>query len=179
MIKHRWFFILLAVALIAVAGTGVWAQSLGSFDLSWHTINNGGGHASSASYRLDGVLGQADSGSLTSASYQLAGGFMQCFTRASVNDASISDLGGGDAQLSWTGTGTYDVWKSSDPYFQPGDASSSLDGDEVTSPYTAAGVIGDPQTNVYFLIIAQNECGESLPSNRTGEFDFALTPGSP
>jgi hypothetical protein len=49
----------------------------------------------------------------------------------------------------------------------------------VTSPFTAAGVLGDPTTNYTFLVLARNGCGASGPSNRTGEFDFGLMPGMP
>ena len=34
-------------------------------------------------------------------------------------------------------------------------------------------------TNYSFLVLARNACGASGPSNRTAEFDFGLTPGSP
>ena len=51
-------------------------------------------------------------------------------------------------------------------------------GNDVTSPFTAAGVLGNPAINYTFLVLAQNGCGASGPSNRTAEFDFSLTPGS-
>jgi len=40
-------------------------------------------------------------------------------------------------------------------------------------------VLGNPAVNYTFLVLAQNACGASGPSNRTAEFDFSLTPGSP
>jgi hypothetical protein len=49
----------------------------------------------------------------------------------------------------------------------------------VTSPFTAAGVLGNPAVNYSFLVLARNGCGSSGPSNRTAEFDFSLMPGSP
>lgn len=61
----------------------------------------------------------------------------------------------------------------------PGDAGSVQIGDDVPSPFTVAGVLGNPAVNYSFLALAQNGCGASGPSNRTAEFDFALTPGSP
>jgi hypothetical protein len=72
-------------------------------------------------------------------------------------------------------------------YFTPGDPSASLRtssgsvqiGAGVTSPFTAAGVLGNPAVNYSFLVLARNVCGASDPSNRTAEFDFSLTPGSP
>lgn len=95
-----------------------------------------------------------------------------------MTDVSISDAGGGSAQFTWSGSGLFDVWQSGDPYFNAGDAGSSQVGDDVNSPYSVPNVIGNPASNHYFLVLAQNGCGVSSPSNRTGAFDFSLVPGS-
>jgi hypothetical protein len=51
------------------------AQSGAGYDLSWSTIDGGGGSSSGSGYSLDGVIGQPDAGSLSGGSYQLNGGF--------------------------------------------------------------------------------------------------------
>lgn len=168
-------FILLTLPLVAAR-----AQTGGNFDLSWNSVDGGGGAASGGSFELVGSIAQADAGGpLSGGAFELTGGFIQCFTRAPLTDVGISNAGGGNAELSWSAPDAYDVWKSNDPYFVAGDPGSTLDGDEVTSPYTVLGVIGDPAQNFYFQVVGQNGCGNAPPSNRTGEFDFSLVPGSP
>ena len=88
-------------------------------------------------------------------------------------------LNSADVRLTWSGAGLFDVWRGTSPYFAPGDAGSVHIGACVTSLFTAAGVLGNPAVNYSFLALARNACGASGPSNRTAEFDFCLTPGSP
>ncbi|MBU1879808.1 MAG: hypothetical protein KJ734_12720, partial [Chloroflexi bacterium] len=54
--------VLLAVLLLA--GTAM-AQTSTSFDLSWYVLAGGGERAASASYALDGTLGQWAAGPAT------------------------------------------------------------------------------------------------------------------
>jgi CSLREA domain-containing protein len=54
---------------------GALAASLDGFDLGWHVIAGGGGHASSADYVLDSSVGQPAAGTLSSADYRLGAGF--------------------------------------------------------------------------------------------------------
>ncbi len=66
---------LLGVLLLALAGVAL-AQSGGSYDLSWWTVDGGGGAVSSGSYILMGTAGQPDAGAaLTGGGYILTGGF--------------------------------------------------------------------------------------------------------
>lgn len=46
-----------------------------SYDLSWWTIDSGGGSSSGGGYSLSGSIGQADAGILSGGSYTLSGGF--------------------------------------------------------------------------------------------------------
>lgn len=52
------------------------AQSGGSYDLTWNTVD-GGGHTFSegGGYSLGGAVGQPDAGALSGGGYTLAGGF--------------------------------------------------------------------------------------------------------
>jgi uncharacterized membrane protein len=63
------FALALLVVSIAAAQTG------GNYDLSWSTIDNGGGSSSGSSYTLEGTLGQPDTGASSGGSYTLYGGF--------------------------------------------------------------------------------------------------------
>jgi len=111
----------------------------------------------------------------------LEGGFGDCQVPAAPADVSIAALNPSDAQLAWTSRagydGAHDVWQSPSPYFRPGEAGSKLIGDDVSSPFVAPGVLGDPSVNHYFLVVADGVCSISAPSRLTGEFDFALAPG--
>jgi len=49
------------------------AQS--GYDLSWWTVDGGGGTASSGPYTLSGTIGQPDANLLTGGDYTLGGGF--------------------------------------------------------------------------------------------------------
>lgn len=46
-----------------------------SYDLSWWTVDGGGGAVSGGAYALSGTIGQPDAGVLSGGSYTLAGGF--------------------------------------------------------------------------------------------------------
>jgi hypothetical protein len=159
----------------------VQAQSGGPYGLTWGSRDGGGGMFSSGgSYSLGGTIAQPDAGAaLSGGTYTVVGGFWQCFTPDAVTGVVITRLNAADAQLTWSGAGVYDVWRNTTPHFDAGDPGSVQIGDDVTSPFPASGVLGNPAVNYYFIVLAQNVCGVSGPSNRTGEFDFGLVPGSP
>ena len=61
-------FLLLASVALAQSGAG--------YDLSWNTVNGGGGTFSTGGdYSLGGTAGQPDAGLLSGEGYTLAGGF--------------------------------------------------------------------------------------------------------
>ena len=67
---------LLAACLVFLAAVPVLAQSGGGYDLSWSTVDGGGGTLSAGgTYSLGGTAGQPDAGLMTGATYTLAGGF--------------------------------------------------------------------------------------------------------
>ena len=63
--------IVLAVLIVSIAA----AQSGSGYDLTWNTIDGGGGSSSGGSYTLDGTLGQFEAGALSGSGYTLSGGF--------------------------------------------------------------------------------------------------------
>jgi hypothetical protein len=88
----------------------------------------------------------------------------------------------------------YDVWRGTTPYFDPaagqGVRVSTVDAgiasagakltaiDDGTDPPPAVQVIGNPAQNYFWVVRGRNSSSVSSNSNRTGEFDFQLVPGS-
>jgi hypothetical protein len=71
------------------------------FDLSWNTVDAGGGLLISASYELSGTIGQPDAGSfsapLTGGSFELVGGFWPVAAAPPSNPGDVD--GDGDVDL--------------------------------------------------------------------------------
>ena len=68
--------ILVAIILIfALAITAAIAMSDATYDLSWWTVNAGGGTTASGKYSLSGTAGQYDAGVLSGGKYDLGGGY--------------------------------------------------------------------------------------------------------
>jgi len=77
--------VLLAACLLLLAASVVLAQSGGVYDLSWSTVDGGGGTLSTGGlscagqaqgvYTLGATAGQPDAGLLAGGSYVLGGGF--------------------------------------------------------------------------------------------------------
>jgi len=71
-----WRVILLVAAGLLLAASATFAQTGGGFDLTWSTIDGGGGASTGGSFSLAGTSGQPDAGALLSGgSYTLVGGF--------------------------------------------------------------------------------------------------------
>jgi hypothetical protein len=51
------------------------AQGGGGYDLSWSSLDGGGGYSAAGGYTLGGTIGQPDAGTLNAESYTLVGGF--------------------------------------------------------------------------------------------------------
>jgi hypothetical protein len=67
--------VLVAGLLAATAAPSAVAQSGGGYDLTWSTVDGGGGSSSGGRYSLDGTVGQADAGEQAGGGYSLGGGF--------------------------------------------------------------------------------------------------------
>ena len=77
--KLRHIRILLAILAVAVGifllpALGL-AQTGGGYDLSWSTIDGGGGQSAGGQYKLTGTMGQPDADYLAGGNYELLGGF--------------------------------------------------------------------------------------------------------
>jgi hypothetical protein len=66
--------VMLIAALALLLLTGV-ALAFDGYDLSWYVIGGGGGHSEAAPYALDGTVGQAVAGPVSSAPYDLCSGY--------------------------------------------------------------------------------------------------------
>ncbi len=75
--KTKTIFIGILLLLVLALGTVVWGQTSGSYNLSWNVIGGGGGTSTSASYQVQGTIGQAVASQPvgSSASYTLSSGF--------------------------------------------------------------------------------------------------------
>ena len=66
----------LLVCLLLLAAVPALAQSGAGYDLTWSTVDGGGGTFSvGGGYSLGGTAGQPDAGQLAGGDYSLAGGF--------------------------------------------------------------------------------------------------------
>jgi hypothetical protein len=58
--------------LIVLAGS----SANGQYELSWYTIDGGGGRSSGGPYTLMGTIGQPDAAAVSGGDYELLGGFL-------------------------------------------------------------------------------------------------------
>jgi len=67
--------LLLVTAIVAVAPVSILAMSGGDYEISWSTIDGGGGRSAGGDYALVGTIGQPDAGDMAGGDYELSGGF--------------------------------------------------------------------------------------------------------
>ncbi len=67
-------FIIFLTGLLLVASP-VLAMSGGDYEISWSTIDGGGGRSSGGDFALVGTIGQPDAGDMSGGDYELSGGF--------------------------------------------------------------------------------------------------------
>jgi hypothetical protein len=64
----------LTLCILSVLANVAYAQTSG-YNLTWWTIDSGGGSSSGGSYTLSATIGQPDAGQMSGGAYNLAGGF--------------------------------------------------------------------------------------------------------
>ena len=69
----NWLSMFVVLALLTVGPIAL-AQT-GGYDLSWFTVDGGGGESTNGRYVLSGTVGQTDTSMLIGGNYTLAGGF--------------------------------------------------------------------------------------------------------
>jgi hypothetical protein len=75
MVKIFQNILIAALVIYLTAAFPAFGQSGGGYDLSWNTIDGGGGVSSGGEYILRGTVGQPDAGIMAGGDYELAGGF--------------------------------------------------------------------------------------------------------
>ena len=76
--RRKWLIPILIIAALLLIATVVYAQ--GDYDLSWWTVDSGGGQSNGDVFSLLGVVGQPDAGVLQGGDFILAGGFLSGVT---------------------------------------------------------------------------------------------------
>ncbi len=66
---------ILFLIVLSAGGAAALASVGGGFDLSWRTIDAGGGTSTDGDLQLSGTIGQPDAGMMTGGAFVLAGGF--------------------------------------------------------------------------------------------------------
>jgi hypothetical protein len=67
--------ILLSVVVLLLTLAEAAAARIAGYDLTWWTVDSGGGNSAGSGYSLSGTIGQPDAGSLSGGNYRLEGGF--------------------------------------------------------------------------------------------------------
>jgi hypothetical protein len=74
-----------AVAVSALLGSGVAAQTGGGYDLRWNSMDGGAATCTAGSYVLRGTVAQPEAGNSSGGNYALRGGFWQGATSTSTD----------------------------------------------------------------------------------------------
>ncbi len=70
----RSIVLLIPIVLLIITVSIAAAQSSSGYDLTWSTIDGGGGESVGSDYSLGGTIGQPDAGMLSGGGYTLNGG---------------------------------------------------------------------------------------------------------
>jgi len=72
-VHNRLVFIAVLICLLFLSPLG--AQTGGDYEISWSTIDGGGGRSTGGDFALVGTIGQPDAGEMSGDNYTLSGGF--------------------------------------------------------------------------------------------------------
>lgn len=75
----------LKTTMFAVLLAAIFTASLAAtdFDLTWHTVDGGGGTSVGGAFEISGTIGQPDAGTMSGGDFTLAGGFWSGSTEPS------------------------------------------------------------------------------------------------
>ena len=77
--------LLLAGLIVLATALPLFAASGGPYDVSWDTLDGGGGTSSGGRYAVSGTVGQPDAGpAMSGGSYAVTGGFWSGFGGANI-----------------------------------------------------------------------------------------------
>ncbi len=198
--NRRWMIPLLTTLLITLLGWLVLAggvlaqdnppagnQSTGDLmsRVDWWVIAGGGAPSMGAGVTLNDTLGQPVIGSSSGGDVGLAAGYWaSCVAAAAgvpVVTVALDDVNPANVVLTWepnTANARYQVWVSTDPYFDPDHPGGVTPIVTTATTYADAGAATNP-VNHFYVVRGLNACGApSADSTRKGEFTFGLTPGN-
>jgi hypothetical protein len=72
--KRLVVFTSLLLSLFIIVGTAL-ASTTASYELSWWTVDGGGGESTSGNYSVNSSIGQPDTSTMSGGNYRLSGGF--------------------------------------------------------------------------------------------------------
>lgn len=149
------------------------------FTLERAVVGAGGPHATGAGYALDATGGQPAAGLVTGTNLTLQAGFWSaCVAAPAVMPVVTASRRGSDIVLTWPAdpnSASYQVWVSTDPYFNPNAVAPTVV--SPTTTFTDTGAAAS-LVNHYYIVRGLNACGAaSANSARVGEFTFGLAPG--
>ncbi len=84
--------LLLVTVASAQSGGGTSTSLSTGYDLSWSSVDNGGGECSGGGYTLNGAVGQLDAGILSGGDYTLQGGFHRCAVLHDLDDNGVVNM---------------------------------------------------------------------------------------
>lgn len=149
--------------------------------VDWWVIAGGGAPSSGTGVTLNDTVGQPIIGTASRGGDVAlnAGYWVNCSAAAAVMPVVTVARDGNDVLLSWDvnpANAQYQVWVSTDPYFDPDAAPpTTVTADAFYRDIGAAASL----VNHFYIVRGLNACGAaSASSARKGEFTFGLTPGS-
>jgi hypothetical protein len=101
---NRIYTFSVSLAFLLTFASGSHAQS---YDISWYTIDGGGGTSTGGVYSVSGTIGQPDAGHLSGGNYTIDGGFWGMFAVVQIPGAPVLTIkpNAASAILSWPVTG--------------------------------------------------------------------------
>lgn len=63
------------LVLLGILAVTAFASTGGDYELSWWTVDGGGGTSTGGDYAVSGTIGQPDAGEMSGGNYAVSGGF--------------------------------------------------------------------------------------------------------
>ncbi len=180
--KGRLLYFAAAVLLVTLLGTGIALAEGSGPALDWWIIAGGGAPSGGAGVSLNDTLGQPIIGPSGGGDVALGAGYWaNCVAAPAVAPVVTVTRDHPNVVLSWdpdSANASYQVWISTDPYFDPDDPGSVTPVLTDDPEYTDYGAAADPE-NHFYVVRGVNACAAaSTDSGRTGECTFTLVPGN-
>jgi len=90
--RRKVSIIILVMAFLLLSAVIVYGFTNDGYQLSWWTVDGGGGVSTGDEYLLQGTVGQHDAGDFQGGSYTLAGGYWQPLDREPIQQKVMLPL---------------------------------------------------------------------------------------